>query len=98
MKYCLLALLFAVQAAASDDDVFAACFAKAANAVENHREAGYYDQGGVTTWSCADAPNGKTSFCIVSALKGGGAAVDIYRVVLDPSCAEVFGVELTSQK
>lgn len=74
------------------------CFKKAAKAVEDSTERGYYDHNGFNTNDCFFAPNKSVVICEVSASKGKGDASDTYRVILSKTCSKAFRVELTGEE
>lgn len=79
-------------------EVPSVCFKKAAKAVENNTEKGYYDHNGFNAYECVLAPNKAVVICEVSASKGKGEASDTYRVVLSKTCLKAFRVELTGEE
>ncbi len=49
-------------------------------------------------YKCVKAANGGVVICEVAAYKGGGDAVDTWRVVLDPTCSRVYRSELIGEE
>lgn len=89
MKTILIAALalMSVQAFA----VPSKCYTKAAAAVR-------YSGEEAEAHECTLAPNGKAVICEVAAYKGGGDAVDTWRVVLNKTCTKVFRTELIGEE
>lgn len=67
------------------------CYSKSATAVR-------YSGEEAEAHECAFAPNGKVVICEVAAYKGGGDAVDTWRVVLNKTCTKVLRTELIGEE
>ncbi len=67
------------------------CYTKAAAAVR-------YSGEEAEATECTLAPNGAAVICDVAAYKGGGDAVDSWRVVLNKSCSKVLRTELMGEE
>jgi len=88
----LVSSLFAAQAFA----VPAICTSKSEKAV--HKASSRYDGEHVFAYDCAYAHNGAAVICEVAAEKGGGDAVDTWRVVLSKTCSRVYRTEMIGEE
>ena len=89
MKIMILAIvtLMSAQAFAVPNK----CYTKAAAAVR-------YSGEEAEAQDCQLAPNGGAVICEVAAYKGGGDAVDTWRVVLTKTCSKVLRTELMGEE
>jgi hypothetical protein len=66
------------------------CIQNAAKFVESAVDADKYDREGFEAFECRKANLGRIVICDVAAPKGGGEAMDTYRVVMNKTCTRTL--------
>jgi hypothetical protein len=89
MKLFILSIM--AMASAQAFAVPSKCITLAENTVRYAGEEAY-------AYDCKLAPNRVVVLCEVAAFKGGGDAVDTWRVVLNKTCSRVYRAELIGEE
>lgn len=85
-------------AAKTVTDISPTCFKNAASFAQKISEPGHYDEGGFKTLDCGWTSDKNVILCTVSASKATGAALDLYHVILNPTCSKALRIELAFEE
>ena len=98
MKFVAIALLTMTTAQAFAVVMPTRCYRKAEAAVRASENGGRYVDEQVDADECGITANRAAVYCEVAAYKGGGDAVDSYRVILTKTCSRVLRTEMTGEE